>query len=97
MKDDAVFKIEVNKSFYLMAKEVIYYLFTSQEDKEALEEALRNMTTKKYSELTLYERSFYTVTLLIAEIEAVAKKESLYEEKEILQPGDEGYVAPTED
>jgi hypothetical protein len=96
MKDDALFKIEVNKNFYLMAKEVAYYLFMSQENKDVLEEALKNMTTKPYSDLTMYERSFYTITLLISEIERVAKKDSLYEEKEILQPGDEGYVAPTE-
>jgi hypothetical protein len=54
------------------------------------------MTTKEYKELNPYERSFYTITLLIAEIERVAKEKSLYTEKEILQPGDEGYVEPTE-
>jgi hypothetical protein len=96
MKDDALFKIEVNKNFYLMAKEVAYYLFMSQENKDLLEDALKNMTTKEYADLTMYERSFYTITLLISEIERVAKRDSLYEEKEILQPGDEGYVAPTE-
>ena len=96
MKDDAVFKIDVNKNFYLMAKEVAYYLFMSQENKDLVEEALQNMTTKEYKDLSMYERSFYTITLLISEIERIAKQDSLYEEKEILQPGDEGYVAPTE-
>lgn len=97
LKDDAVFDIKVNKSFYLMAKEVAMYLFSSEKDPQVLEESLKNMTTKQYGELNIYERSFYTVTLLIAEIERVAKEKSLYDEKEILEPGDEGYVAPTED
>lgn len=97
MKDDAVFKIDLNKNFYLMMKELAFYLFTSQTDQQKLEEALKNMTTKQYSELDMFERSFFTVTLLISEIERVAKKDSLYTEKEILQPGDEGYVAPTQD
>jgi hypothetical protein len=97
MKDDAIFNIKLNKNFYLMAKELAYYLFTSQENKEVLEESLKNMTTKEYSQLNMYERAFFTTTLLITEIERVAKQETLYEEKEILQPGDEGYVAPSED
>ena len=97
IKNDAMINITVNKNFYLMVKELAYYLFTSQEDNVKLEEALKNMTTKEYSDLTTYERAFFTTTLLITEIERVAKKDSLYDEKEILQPGDEGYVAPSED
>ena len=96
LKDDALFDIKVNKSFYLMAKEVAAYLFLSEKDSVKLEESLKNMTTKQYGELDPFERSFYTITLLIAEIERVAKEKSLYTEKEILQPGDEGYVEPTE-
>jgi hypothetical protein len=97
MKDDAVFDIKVNKGFYLMAKELAAYLFLSEKDSTKLEESLKNMTTKPFSELNHYERAFYTTTLLIAEIERVAKEKSLYDEKEVLQPGDEGYVEPTQD
>ena len=50
----------------------------------------------KYEDLSELERSFYTVTLLLAEIETQAKNNNLYDEKEILEEGDEGYVAPTE-
>ena len=32
----------------------------------------------------------------LAEIESQIKTENLYVEKEVLQPGDEGYVEPTE-
>lgn len=97
MKDDAVFTINVNKNFYLMVKELAFYLFTSQSDSAKLEEALKNMTTKQYAELDMFERAFFTTTLLITEIESVAKKESKFTEKEILQPGDEGYIPPTQD
>jgi hypothetical protein len=37
------------------------------------------------------------MTLLIAEIELQAKNQNLYVETDVLEPGDEGYVAPTED
>jgi hypothetical protein len=97
MKDDAIFNVKLNKNFYLMVKELAFYLFTSQSDSEKLEAALKNMTTKQYAELDMFERAFFTTTLLITEIEAIAKKETLFTEKEVLQPGDEGYVAPTQD
>jgi hypothetical protein len=38
-----------------------------------------------------------TVTLLVAEIEAQAVVQEQFEEKEILEAGDEGFVAPTVD
>ena len=97
LRDGSVIKIQLNKNFYLMMKELAFYLFTSQSDSVKLEEALKNMTTKQYAELDMFERAFFTTTLLITEIEAVAKKEILFTEKELLQPGDEGYVAPTQD
>jgi hypothetical protein len=33
---------------------------------------------------------------MIAEIEKIAKEQNLFDEKEVLEPGDEGYVEPTE-
>ena len=37
---------------------------------------------------------FVIISLLLAEIEQVAKTKDLFVEKELLQPGDEGFVAP---
>ena len=51
----------------------------------------------KYEEMDAFERSFYTISLAVAEIERVAKEQNLYDEKEILEPGDEGYVEPTQE
>ena len=49
----------------------------------------------KYEDMNELERSFYTITIMLAEIEKVAKDNDGYTEKEILEPEDEGYVAPT--
>ena len=94
MKDDALVEIKVNKSYYQMAKALSFYLFNQiqAEDKAAY---LKEMLSKEYTEMDDLQRSFYTLTLLLAEIEQQAKAKDLFEEKEVLEPGDEGYVAPT--
>tara|TARA_R100000734_G_C3228416_1_gene37357 strand:- start:237 stop:545 length:309 start_codon:yes stop_codon:yes gene_type:complete len=96
MKEDALLEIKVNKAFYLMSKNVSLYLFKQFPEDEKREESLKKIIEGKYEDLNELERSFYTLTLLLAEMEEQAKNNNLYEEKEILQPGDEGYVAPTE-
>ena len=53
--------------------------------------------TKPYEELDDLQKSFYTIALLLAEIENQAKATDNYTEKEILVPGDEGYVPPSVD
>jgi SepF-like predicted cell division protein (DUF552 family) len=61
------------------------------EDKDTY---IKESMTKEYKDLDETQRSFYTTGLLLAEIEKVAKDNNLFQEKEILQPGDEGYVEP---
>jgi len=97
MKEDALLDIKVNKAFYLMVKNVSLYLF-QQLPKEEIEKenALKKIMEDKYEDLNEIESSFYTITLLLAEIEAQAQNNKYYEEKEILEPSDEGYVPPTE-
>ena len=96
LKDDAIVSIQVNKNFYLMTKAVAFYLY-NQMPKEGTEEYIKACITKQYQDLDDLQRSFYTVALLLAEIETQAKATDQYEEKEILQPGDEGYVEPKQD
>lgn len=93
LSEDAVIDIKVNKPYYFMAKALSYYLFTqiTVEDKDAY---LKQIMTGKYEDMDDLQRSFFTVTLLLAEIERNATDKKLYVEKEVLQPGDEGYVAP---
>ena len=61
------------------------------------EEYFKTIMTKQYEELDDLQRAFYTIILLLAEIERKATDENLYTEREILEPGDEGYVQPTQD
>jgi hypothetical protein len=95
IKPDALISINVNKNFYMMTKALSYYLYHHiLTDKS--EEYMKNIMTKKYEDLDDAQRSFYTVALLLAEIEHQAKTGNHIEEKEVLQPGDEGYVEPTQ-
>ena len=97
MKEDALINVKVNKSFYLMSKELSFYLFSHMpENEEEKEKALKKIMEGEYKDFNELERAFYTVTLLLAEIESQAKQNDLYEEKEILEPGDKEYIAPTE-
>jgi len=96
LKDNALIDIKVNKSFYLMVKAVSFYLY-NQINEDNKEEYLKTIVTESYDKLDSLQQSFYTLALLLAEIEEQAKKNNLYDEKEVLQPGDEGYVPPTLD
>ena len=93
LKDDAIIEIKVNKTFYLMTKAILLHLVNNitVEDKDAY---IKETMTKEYKDLDEAQRSFYTIGLLLAEIEQVAKTNNLFIEKEVLEPGDEGYVAP---
>jgi hypothetical protein len=96
LKNDVLIDIKVNKNFYLMVKSLSYYLFQTVKDDKEREESLKKIMSGKYEEMNDFERSFYTTTLILAEIERVAKEQNLYEEKQILEPDDEGYVEPTQ-
>lgn len=96
LKDDAIINVKVNKSYYLMVKSLSFYIF-NQFPKETIEEDIKAVMHKKYEELTELQRHFYTLTLLLTEIEREAVNNKLFQEKEILEPGDEGYVPPSED
>jgi len=94
IKDDAIVSIQVNKGFYMMVKALSFNLYQQISKQENAEEYMKNVMTKSYTELDDLQKSFYTVALLLAEMETQFKNENLYTEKEILQPGDEGYVEP---
>lgn len=95
LQDDALIDVKVNKTFYFMLKSTLHFMFNliKEDDKRGL--AMKNVMNGKYDEMSSYERSFYTITLILAEIERVAKEENKFEEKEILEPDDEGYTEPT--
>ena len=94
IKDGAILNITVNKNFYMMCKSLSLYLFQQIGEKQN-EDYLKDIMSKSYTDLDDLQKSFYTIALLLAEIEAQAKDSDQYEEKEILQPNDEGYIEPT--
>ena len=95
LKDDIILDVKVNKAYYMMLKSTLFYLFQQQPDESKREESLKTIMSGKYENMNELERSFYTITIMLAEIEKVAKDSDGYTEKEILEPEDEGYVAPT--
>lgn len=96
LKDDAILEIKVNKAYYNMLKAALLYVFNLEEDPGKRQEAVKNSMSKEYGELTDYERTFRTITLALAEIENVAKKEDLFETIEIKEPSDKGYEEPNQ-
>lgn len=93
IKADALIDIKVNKSYYNMVKGLSYYLFTQiqEEDKDKY---VKETLQKDYAEMDDLQKAFYTVALLLAEIERQAVEANMFEEKDVLQPGDEGYEEP---
>jgi hypothetical protein len=97
LKDDVILNVRVNKSFYYMAKAASFVVLQSMNIPEKGDEYFKEVMSKKYEELDDQQRTFYTLVLLLAEIESQAVKENAFVEKEVLEPGDEGYVPPTQD
>jgi hypothetical protein len=96
LKDDAMLDVKVNKSYYMMAKAASYTILKGMNipDKENGDEYFKKIMNDKYENLDDNQRAFYTIVLLLAEIEKQATENNLFIEKEILQPGDEGYEEP---
>jgi len=82
IKDDAIMHIPVNKTYYLMIKAVLFNLFERLQEKGLSDESLNQILKKSYTELSTEERSFFTVALLLAEIEKQATDQNLFDEKE---------------
>jgi hypothetical protein len=97
LKENALVQIQVSKGYYLMVKMGIFYLINNMMKNNPSQEYFNNIGSKNYDELDDDQKLVKTMTLLIAEIELQAKNQNLYVETDVLEPGDEGYVAPTED
>jgi hypothetical protein len=98
IKDDAIVSIKVNKAYYLMVKALSLKLIHDLKmDNETAIAYLKEGASKKYEDMDDHQRGIRTTALLIAEIETQAKAQGQTDEKEILEPNDEGYIAPTVD
>jgi len=97
LKDDAILNIQINKSYYMMAKAASYVILKSLNVETQKPEYFTELMSKKYEDLDDMQRVFYTLILLLSEAEKQATENKLFNEKEILERGDENYVEPTQD
>ena len=94
--DNAIIEIKVNKSFYFMVKNLGFTLYKlmSQEESQIFNELMQkkdNNLLPDYNALSQSQQNFYTIMLLLAEIEKEAIKNNLTQSKEVLMPEDEGF------
>lgn len=84
MKDDAILDIKVNKTFYLMSKSSLFVVFSELYSDKTVksEDFVKSIISKKYEDMSEKERLFYTLTLLVGEIEKQALDAKAFTEKE---------------
>ena len=98
IKEGAEAEIKVNKNFYLMCKNILLFLFQEYSpDDTNRQESLEKITKGKYEDMNDFEKSFFTVALLLGEMEKKFVENNFYEEVDMPVPGDPDYVEPTED
>tara|TARA_R110000868_G_scaffold249189_1_gene505738 strand:+ start:245 stop:559 length:315 start_codon:yes stop_codon:yes gene_type:complete len=97
IKENALMDIKVNKNFYLMVKDSLYTVFKIISSNPEGPDKLESIITKPFQDLTDLERAFYTLTLLVSEIEKNMKEQNLFTEKVIPEPGDTDFVEPKTD
>lgn len=98
--DNAIIDIKVNKNFYFMVKNLSFTLFKlmSQEESQIFNELIQkkeNASFFDYNTLSQAQQNFYTIMLLLAEIEKEAIKNKLTQSKEVLMPEDEKFNPET--
>lgn len=84
LKDDALLSVKVNKTYYLMCKASLYTVFTEIHDSSVKpDDFVKSIITKDYNDMSDKERLFYTLTLLIGEIEKQAVEQDALIEKDL--------------
>lgn len=84
LKDDAILDIKVNKTFYLMTKAALFHSFTGLHNSDMKpDEFVKSIVSKEYKDMNDMERTFYTLTLLVGEIEKQASETKSFIEKEM--------------
>lgn len=84
LKDDAIINVKVNKTYYQMCKAALFLSFKELNDhSKDSENFIKSIVSKDYKDMTDKERTFYTLTLLVGEIEKQAQQENLFNEKEM--------------
>ena len=81
LKDDAMMSIVVNKTFYMMIKSALITIF--KELNTTSKDSIKNISSKSYLDLNEKEKIFYSLTLLIGEMEKQALDNDMFIEKNI--------------
>jgi len=84
LKDDAILEIKLNKNFYLMLKQAMFYIFQQETDVKEKEELIKKVLSKDTNiQLNEHQAAFRTLMILLAEIERVAIAEDKMIEREM--------------
>jgi hypothetical protein len=84
LKDDALLNVKVNKTYYMMCKAALYTVFKVLYDSSGNPDVfVKKIVTKEYKEMDDTERLFYTLSLLVGEIEKQGLETKSFVEKEV--------------
>tara|TARA_R100001443_G_scaffold97836_1_gene104759 strand:- start:522 stop:866 length:345 start_codon:yes stop_codon:yes gene_type:complete len=85
LKEDAILDVKVNKTYYMMSKAALFTLLNDIYTKEDgnPDKFVEDLINKEYGELDDKQRAFYTLTLLVGEIEKQAIANDAFIEKEV--------------
>ena len=84
LKDDAILEIKVNKTYYHMCKASVFTVFKDLYDKSGNpDDFVKSVVSKEYKDMTDKERLFYTLSLLVGEIEKQGLAQDAFVDKEL--------------
>jgi hypothetical protein len=84
LKEDAILEVKVNKTYYQMCKASLFTVFKDLYDKSGdPDKFVKNIVSKDYKDMTDHERLFYTLSLLVGEIEKQGLEQKAFVDKEL--------------
>jgi len=84
LKDDAMLNVKVNKTYYMMCKAALYTVFKVLYDNSGDPDAfVKQIVAKEYKDMDDTQRLFYTLSLLVGEIEKQGIENNAFIEKEV--------------
>ena len=97
LQDDHLVSIKISGFFYKRVKSMLFRQLNKL-DPEIVKEFLNPQASEKSPEFYNSNPEAFdiqTLFILLSEIENASLEQKQFNEKEILEPGDEGYVEPT--
>jgi hypothetical protein len=95
LQDDHIVSIKISGFFYKRVK-TMFVRFLSKQNEEFTKAFIESESDpEKFFSSSEEAFDVQTMLILLKEIEKAAVEQKQFDEKEILEPGDEGYVEPT--